>query len=248
MIKLTILERKVLPALEYKYFIKEGLIKSYPAETVKRLINSLPHFESVIPPAFSKYYIGYSNSLYVNIELIPDVDIINDILTSFIRILVSCGYYISVFDDGSKLNNSKMINDDNDYILDILTQQINDRIQKGKKKLQLAIEPKYDCEITIEQLPQYIYHATGSKYLEKIKKIGLSPKSQSKKSYHPERVYFGLTKDYTKNLGRMLESEIILEINTSGMTEPRYRFFIDPNSEEGIYTYSNIEPAKIKQL
>ena len=48
-------------------------------------------------------------------------------------------------------------------------------------------EAKYD--IPVERFPDILYHVCEKKYADKILAIGLVPRSRSKKSFHPERVY-----------------------------------------------------------
>lgn len=54
------------------------------------------------------------------------------------------------------------------------------------KPIAFILEPKYDYQVSI---PKKLYHASPIKFKDKVLKIGLTPKSGSKLSYHPERVY-----------------------------------------------------------
>jgi hypothetical protein len=113
--------------------------------------------------------------------------------------------------------------------------------------LSMILEAKYDLELNKYDLKN-LFHITPSIYKEKIEKIGLVPKSLSKISYHPERIYFTTNKDDAINLstkfGGRNDKFIIYQIDINGLI--RYnngiRFFKDPNFESGIYTLSNIPP------
>lgn len=52
-----------------------------------------------------------------------------------------------------------------------------------------SFEPIYDCDITKEILKteKYLIHLTSEKNIEKIKKIGLVPKSKNNIFNYPEK-------------------------------------------------------------
>ena len=59
-------------------------------------------------------------------------------------------------------------------------------------EIKLRFEAKFDEEV-VENTPSILYHITPTQNTNKILSIGLVPKSRSKASYHPDRVY--LSKD-----------------------------------------------------
>jgi hypothetical protein len=112
----------------------------------------------------------------------------------------------------------------------------------------LYFEAKYDLE---QPLENYYYHSTSFKYIKKIKKYGLVPKSKNKTTSHPERIYLTKTYDDAKDIGGMMskwnDSDfIILKIKSEAI--PGLKIFNDPNFEGGVYTYNNIGPEAITNL
>ena len=112
--------------------------------------------------------------------------------------------------------------------------------------LAFVFEKKYD---EVMNIPKLIYHITDAKYLDKIKHIGLTPKTKSKLSSHPERIYAALDKEDTLNLWKRMkifipkEKDILLTIDTEKLNNT---FYNDPNFQnKGVYTYNNISPQSI---
>lgn len=107
-------------------------------------------------------------------------------------------------------------------------------------------EAKYD---PIVEVPRFVYHITADKNIDKIKKIGLTPKTQGKRSTHPERIYVSLSKkdsDFLFNrlkyhFGKGQGIELVIDTATLKQT-----FYEDPNFKgRGVYTYTNIPPQAI---
>ena len=131
--------------------------------------------------------------------------------------------------------------------------------------IHIQIEPKFIIEATDEIYKQnYLYHITlGVKY-DKIKNIGLIPKSYCKNVYHPDRIYFyykelddfnfknqsiSLYKtedDYIDNVKKYITDKgleiVILKIDLSKYNKLKYRFFYDPNQMLSVFTYEVIHP------
>jgi hypothetical protein len=77
--------------------------------------------------------------------------------------------------------------------------------------------------------------------------IGLVPKSKSKVTYHPERIYLcnkaAMSAIYGK-YRKYVEKPIILQVNTKGL-----KLYPDINAGAGAYwTSENISPDRIKTL
>lgn len=109
-------------------------------------------------------------------------------------------------------------------------------------------EAKYD---PIVEVPKYVYHITTTKFVNKIKQIGLTPKTLEKRSAHPERIYVSLSKKDSDFLFKGLKLHfgknqgVELTIDTSVLKDP---FYEDPNFKgRGVYTYQNIPPQAIVQ-
>jgi hypothetical protein len=113
------------------------------------------------------------------------------------------------------------------------------------KKYILCAEPKYDIQITV---PDIIFHATLLKYIDKIKKIGIIPKSNNKISLHPDRIYFSMKIEDAINFATFLEKKYetdsaIVVISTAELNN---NFYSDINfRDSGIYTLNNIPPKNI---
>jgi len=104
------------------------------------------------------------------------------------------------------------------------------------------------------------YHLTPDIYLDKIKRGGLTPKSESKISSHPNRIYMYLNpgssyKTLAGDLWRtskyknQIKSYYILEIDLTQL--PEHQFYADPESSFGylgIYTNKSIPLSAIKVI
>jgi hypothetical protein len=104
------------------------------------------------------------------------------------------------------------------------------------------------------------YHLTPDIYLDSIQKEGLTPRTESKLSPHPERIYLYLNSQSSlKTLAGALwhasrykdkvKKYHILEIDLSQLTD--HKFYADPHSAWSyiaIYTNQSIPPPAIKIL
>jgi hypothetical protein len=123
----------------------------------------------------------------------------------------------------------------------------------------ITFEAKYDTEVN--NLPSVAYHVVPDLYNKKIERYGLTPKTKSKISTHPERIYMliNANKNDIENLcyelyqklspesqGR-INKYLILEIDLKRL--PNHKFYNDPNFNmdgDGIWTFQNIPPIYIK--
>ena len=111
----------------------------------------------------------------------------------------------------------------------------------------LRFEAKFDVEESF--LPQYYYHVTDKKHLPKILKIGLTPKTKSKLSHHPERIYLAKDEEYANDImkqfldGGFIKNPVILRIKPHGLTNV---FLKDQQYDGGVYTQQNIPPKNIE--
>lgn len=121
----------------------------------------------------------------------------------------------------------------------------------------IRFEAKFDEEV-VENIPQLIYHITPTQNVNKILSIGLVPKSRSKASYHPDRVYVGKSIEGIQKLAPQMYQRTgnrdftILQIDTDMIPGDYLKLYTDPNySTEAFYTLNNIPPyaiQKIKQI
>ena len=119
--------------------------------------------------------------------------------------------------------------------------------------IELNFEAKYD--IVVEKHPEILYHIAPTKNSDKIEKIGLVPKSRSKTSYHPERVYLASSKDAALVLVNQfvhrtgIRDWTLFSIDTSKIPGDYLKLYKDPNyKEKGFYTLNNIPPVVIKRV
>jgi hypothetical protein len=120
-------------------------------------------------------------------------------------------------------------------------------------EIKLRFEAKFDEEI-VENIPDTLYHITPTQNADKILKIGLVPKSRSKASYHPDRVYLSNDLDDIENLGEMFYQKTgindwtILKIKTDMVPGNYLKLYTDPNYKQGYYTLNNIPPQAIEKI
>jgi hypothetical protein len=124
----------------------------------------------------------------------------------------------------------------------------------------LVYEAVKDREDDVED---YYFHITPDIYVQKIDKIGLSPKTQSKLVYHPGRVYLlkpGIQEyvlDRTaellyQNIKKEVKHEVrymqIYKIYTKGIKN--FKVHVDPNfllGEGAVFTLNNIPPSSLEK-
>lgn len=119
--------------------------------------------------------------------------------------------------------------------------------------MQIRFEAKFNEE-SVDKTPSVLYHIIPIQNTDKILKIGLVPKSRSKASYHPDRVYLGRSLGDVENLAyRMskitgIKDYAVLQINTNKI--PQYfKLYKDPNyPEKGYFTMNNIPPQAIEKI
>lgn len=112
---------------------------------------------------------------------------------------------------------------------------------------------KFEAKFDIEYTPQsrYLYHVTDEKYLPKILKNGLIPKSKNKISKHPDRIYLATNEENMFEIGNIfiedgfIENIIYLKISLNKLYN---KFLIEPQFPGGIYTTQNIPPTNIEIL
>jgi len=123
------------------------------------------------------------------------------------------------------------------------------------EKIVISFEKEYGDKI---DLPKYIYHVIPEERYKKVAQQGLNPKTHSKKTAHPERIYFGTQVDKMEKLADMLYDREtnkdaikgtykLLQIDTSKLPKD-IEFFPDPDYPDGIFTYTSIRPNFIKVI
>jgi len=125
---------------------------------------------------------------------------------------------------------------------------------KNNSLLNISLEAKYDLELSGHELDD-LYHISPTKYINKISKIGLVPRTLSKISYHPERIYLTNNIKDAEALADIFTEDNIeeftiykIDVNMLLKSNNGIRFFRDPNLRSGIYTLSNIPPKFLKRI
>jgi hypothetical protein len=123
------------------------------------------------------------------------------------------------------------------------------------ESINIYFEAKYDYKIDRNKIPEVLYHITPTKYWNKISKIGLIPKSRSKMTYHPERVYLAKNIEDVEKLGPKFyqytneRDWTILKINTALIPGEYFQLYQDPNYKpNGYYSMNNIPPIAIEKI
>jgi hypothetical protein len=221
--------------------IYEGLIKTVDIDKATEIIikqfENLPgvdiaNSDKEIKIGFEPQYVDYKTSKYHNYP------VYDQNISKLLQLANNLGYFPSVF-AYEKYNKTEV-----EKYLNSKLRQIMDEVEPDF--LAFVFEKKYD---EIIDVPKLVYHITDEKYLDKIKSIGLTPKTKSKLASHPERIYVALDKEDALDLWKRMkmfipkEKGILLTINTEGLNDT---FYNDPNFQnKGVYTYNNISPQNI---
>lgn len=231
---------EVLHRIGFNHIIKEGLIKTEDCEKTIQLISRNINLKSnkiivrreinstkKLGDSYSISFIFRSNTLN------------NGVIQDIIRLANLCGWYLSsIFYNGITYNGD-------------LGNFIN--IFNGGGYA-FYFDAKFDVEISWDELPSTLYHATLSKNVDNIVKNGLFPKSKSNISTYPSRVYFSYNMEEAINF---VKNKIMNMINNSvynnndneigviqlDLTKLRhdYKFMKDSNSDfDAVYTYEPI--------
>jgi len=99
---------------------------------------------------------------------------------------------------------------------------------------------------------KYAYHITPDIFLDKIKQYGLAPKSESKLSYHPERIYLFMNPNMDKEMTNVLwnatkketrdkiKDYYVLQIDLNQI--PNHIFYNDPASSFSYVAIFTLQP------
>lgn len=227
--------------------IYEGLIRSYPRQDLKSYILStlrLPIQPDKVEPnnIIVQMYAQHMNKF-----------------DQLIKLIQQYGWYISGIELEAIVNGRALLYEFKGTSEDI--KEYIDIITNNGGKSMITIEPKYNDEV---KTPKLLYHATlNSIWLNKISKIGLTPKSQSILATHPDRVYYMNTVLGAKQFGVVLAHKklqtakskiynstkfnpvdfykrwVVLEIDTTKIPNARglsyFRIHIDSNAPNDKY-------------
>lgn len=213
---------------EYELNLTEGLTKT---TNMGKTLN-------LLKKSFNKgyHYIKKDNNTFV----VDFIHVTKNDLERFLQMVNNLGWFPSHM---SVVNKNRT---------DVDFQGKWDKNKFSEGETYVTFEAKYDEQV-VENIPKILYHASPSKNADKILKIGLSPRSRSKKSFHPERVYFTFSLEKIKELIPLLnkiEGEkkfTIFKINTEEVPGNYFRLYTDPNFKGGFYTVNNIPPYALSK-
>jgi hypothetical protein len=103
----------------------------------------------------------------------------------------------------------------------------------------------------VENIPNVLYHVSPLRYIDKILKKGLSPRSGNKLTIHPERIYLTDSEDVIEYFGRYLienqdeDGYCVYSVSTKNID----KLYSDINMRNGgYYTINNIPPTDIELI
>jgi len=148
------------------------------------------------------------------------------------NLLNQTGYFVSNY----KINDDKLEIGDIDISLFV-----------NNSNLLLYLNKRFDSEYG--HIPEFLFHVTENKYLDKITKQGIINKSKKYIENHPERIYLfsNLEDCYDYIDFKELSDFIILKIDVK--TLKNIKLYDDPKYQPTInayYTYDNIPPFSIE--
>lgn len=229
---------------EYELNLQEGLIKTVPVgESI-----------SILKKQFPNWFFTYNkeeNDFEIEVLKVKD-GIKLEYFEKLLTLLNNLGWFISFMEiQGNWDADTKTaINIKDKYNEKILKNSFaNPKIHT----IILSCEAKFDFKV--DKNPEELYHITPAKYWDKIQKQGLVPKSRSKASYHPDRVFLAKTERYAEDLGKKfyqktgIKEWALLKINTKLIPGEYFKLYTDPNyMNRGYYTLNNIPPQAIEKI
>jgi hypothetical protein len=237
---LDLLREKKLSEFNYD-LLKEGLIKSSEYSITIDKINDLINKHNL--NGMCKMYV-INDRILVEIN---DNNINNKVkfFNDFLKLLDVTGYFVSNY----KINNQ------------LINQNIDLQTFTNNSIVIIYLNKKFDSEAGV--IPEFLYHVTEEKYIDRIRRYGLINKSKQYIENHPERIYF------FENINNCLEyidfkqiiNPIILKIdvktlnnlkikNIIGDEVERIKLYNDPKYQpiNAYYSYDNIPPYSIVEI
>lgn len=233
-------ERYILSEYKDQFKLNEGLILTQPVYNTLAVLDK-SGFKVVQPEN--------TNIFHVIVDEDSDVD-------KLLKITNNLGWFPSA------VNNSLLKN------FDKFTPSNLRSLIMSYNLAYIRFEAKYDIEVNLHGV-DYLYHFTRKIYLPKILKNGLMPKTTSKLSHHPDRVYFTYTiheserfankfvnrivpknieKTYPKEHNDSYLTGVILKVNVD-MIPHYFKVFDDPNyHRKGCFTLNTIPPVALKVI
>lgn len=223
-------ERYILSVFKDQFKITEGLILTHP---ISKAVDVLDR---------TGYVVVEPRNVNVFHVIVTDADDVDKLM----KIAKNLGWFPSAISDDITINFNK-------YTESNLRSLLN-----KSDKVFIRFEAKYDIQLDRSKF-DYLYHFTKKAFLEKIKRNGLTPKTASKLSNHPERVYLSYTQSGAEKFGKkfvnriykydsnhsdelkaMYSTGMILRIRVENIPD-YFKIYEDPNyKSSGCFTLNNI--------
>lgn len=211
---------------DFLFHLQEGLLNTYDINfSVKRVRTLLGWYK------IKKCQIVI-NEESNDFQLYIDEKINSDFIESLHKLLVSFGYFISIIIYNK---NEKLI-----YNLDDALKLDFDNITD----YYFQIERHFDKKIKYNGI---LFHVTLKNKLEKIKSIGLCPKSGQKTLAHPSRIYLSYNRSQVDEMLKLLHNYKKEEYAIIQLRVENLEIYNDPNST-GCYTLDNIKIENITTI
>ena len=222
---------------EYSLNLKEGEIKTTPiGQSIDILRRRFPKYEI--------YNERGENTFEIDILKNRDAFSLKD-AEDLLILLNNLGWFVSFMKLHSNTNRFEDKYNKDTFIESIKNKKIH--------SIFLICEAKFDFKVN--KIPKMLYHIAPLDNWKKIEDIGLVPKSRSKVSYHPDRVYLAKTELGAEQLANQLYNKtgvkkyVILKIDTTIIPGGYFKLYQDPNyTKAGYYTLNNIPPQAIEKI
>jgi hypothetical protein len=185
---------------QFKSFLKEGLIKTYPIDNLLRALKQVDYGNdmisfNIIPVTHRQH----SDTRYINVEIFHsgNKSFVEDsklVIKKIKSIAETYGFFIGRL---RALDVDEAITQNDDEIMTYI----------------LTIEPKYPH--SSDETKTNLYHITYDRYIEKVNKIGLTPKISKTSFSHPgNRIYLFKTTSgkELENLASAIASNRVMNI------------------------------------
>jgi hypothetical protein len=221
---------------KYYQFIIEGF-NTYPFSKIRQFLKRKGLKEGI------DFYQQDEGFFYLGIK--PNhIGKYNEILTGIENVY---GWYLAeiMYDTYDIVNrkdsNFKIPNCDLDLKEYINSNDIDD---EDDEIYTLMFESKTGTIVDYDKLPDILYHVSDTKYLDKILKVGLVPKSKSKKAYHPDRIYLATDKKECTWLYNDpdfdVKKPVLFKIDRNKLEEKGIYLYKDPYLPSGVFAIKNI--------
>ena len=230
--------------IDYKSFLIESRYKSHGLVSVKKFIPKL-----LEPKTFDIIYNYDTDDFSIYFSKLKNTT--KELLISRCEII---GYFPSTLQidnvtinsgktaGGHYIDSGKNIDDYIDFIKKVDINNYNE--------IYIQFEKWLDEDVV---LPKTLYHVCRSCDVEKIKKLGIHPKSKHKISHHPDRIYFNDNMNYVNSTisqfkeqdeqKKMVNNYSVITIDTDKIpSEYKLLLRLDPNFLGAYYTTQNISP------